>query len=98
MAGTIRMTPQELRDGATFLGLRKDECMQQLSQMNSKVTEVTNNWEGAAQNSFVGTFQEMYQQISTALPETVDGIMEMLNAAAQTLEETDAQLDSQLGR
>ena len=89
MAGQIRITPQELRDGATYLEQRKVECMETLGQMKSKVDEVTSNWEGAAQNSFVQTFEELYKQISDALPQTVEGIESMLNGAAQAMEEAD---------
>ncbi len=89
MAGQIRITPQELRDGATYLAQRKEECMESLSNMKSKVDEVTGNWEGAAQNSFVQTFEELYKQISEALPQTVEGIESMLNGAAQAMEEAD---------
>lgn len=96
MAGTIKMTPQELRDGAQFLDQKKTEAIDILQQMNNKVVEVESNWEGAAQNSFMQTFNELYKQISTALPQTVEGIEQMLNGAAQTLEETDAHLASQL--
>ncbi|WP_455136772.1 WXG100 family type VII secretion target [Thermophilibacter sp.] len=89
MVGQIRITPQELRDGATYLEQRKGECMESLGQMKSKVDEVTGNWEGAAQNSFVQTFEELYKQISDALPQTVEGIESMLNGAAQAMEEAD---------
>ena len=96
MASGIRMTPQELRDGATYLEQRKAECMDLLAQMNSKVGEVTSNWEGAAQNSFVETFQELYNQISKALPQTVEGIENMLKGAADGLEQADAQIASSI--
>lgn len=89
MAGQIRMTPQELRDGASYLEQRKAECMDLLGQMKSKVDEVAANWEGAAQNSFVQTFEELYKQISEALPQTVEGIESMLTGAAQALEDAD---------
>lgn len=94
MASSIRMTPQELRDGAIYLEQRKAECMDLLGQMNTKVNEITSNWEGSAQNSFVETFQELYNQISQALPQTVEGIENMLNGAADGLEQADEQIAS----
>ena len=96
MAGTIRMTPQELRDGATFLEQKKQDAMDILGQMQSRVVDIENNWEGAAQNSFVQTFEELYNQISQALPQTVEGIESMLNGAAQGLEDADENIASQL--
>lgn len=92
MAGQIRITPEELRSGATYLDERKIEAMDALQSMNSKVQEVTGNWEGAAQNSFVQKFEELYKQISEALPQTVEGIESMLTGAADAMEETDTQI------
>lgn len=97
MAGaTIRMTPQELRDGATFLDGRKNEIMDLLAQMKSKVEEVESNWEGAAQNSFVQTFADLHNQISQALPTTIEGIESMLNGAAKAMEDADDQVAAAL--
>lgn len=96
MAGTIRITPQELRDGATYLEGRKAEVMDLLGQMNSKVQEVCGNWEGAAQNAFFESFTELYNQISQALPSTVEGIESMMNGAADGIEQADESIASSL--
>ena len=95
-AGTIRMTPQELRAGATYLDGQLQEAMGCLQSMKSKVDEVNANWEGAADTAFMQTFEELYNQISQALPQTVEGIENMLNGAAQGLEEADSQIASSL--
>ena len=89
MAGQIRITPQELRDGSDYLAQRREECMEALTAIKQRVDEVAANWEGAAQNSFVQTFEELYKQISEALPQTVEGIESMLDGAAQAREEAD---------
>lgn len=89
MAGQIRITPQELRDGSDYLAQRREECMEALNAIKQRVDEVTSNWEGAAQNSFVQTFEELYKQISEALPQTVEGIESMLDGAAQAMEDAD---------
>lgn len=96
MASQIRMTPQELRDGSTTLKNQKEQCMEILASMKSKVDEVAGNWEGAAQNAFVAQFEELYKNISEALPQTVDGISNMLESSATTIEEADAQIASAL--
>lgn len=96
MASQIRITPQELVDGATTLTNQKEQCMEILSSMKSKVDEVAANWEGAAQNAFVAQFEELYKNISEALPNTVEGIAGMLKSAAQTLEDADSQIASAL--
>lgn len=88
-APVIRMTPAELRDGATFIEGRRDEIMNELTQMNAKVQEVVGNWEGSAQVEFFNTFQTLYDQISTTLPQTTDGICSLLRGAADGLEQAD---------
>ncbi len=96
MASQIRMTPQELRDGSSTLKNQRDQCMEILASMKSKVDEVAGNWEGAAQNAFVAQFEELYKNISEALPQTVDGIATMLESSANTIEQADAQIASSL--
>lgn len=96
MASQIRITPQELRDGATALGNQKEQFMEILESMNSKVQEVVGNWEGAAQNAFVAQFEELYRNIRESLPNTVEGITTMLQNSAQALEDADSQIASTL--
>ena len=90
----ILMTPQELDDGATFLGNRREAIVQEVSSLKSKIDEVTSRWEGAAQNSFVNQFQEMYPMLNRDLPQIIEGIEQMLNVAAGTMRDTDAGLAS----
>ena len=92
----IQMTPDELRDGASYLENRKSEIMDLLSDMKSKVDAVCNNWQGAAEESFFESFNSLYDQIAQALPETVEGIETMLTGSADTLEEADEQIGSSL--
>lgn len=96
MAGQIRITPAELRDGANTLGQQLSEAMGVLGNMKATVDGVCANWEGAAQNSFVETFEQLYKQISEALPSTVEGIQSMMNGAADGLEEADSQISAAL--
>lgn len=96
MAGQIRITPEELRSGATYLEGQKNDCMNCLSNMKGKIEEVASNWEGASQNAFVEKFNELYKSISEALPQTVEGIEEMLKSTADTLERADEEISSAL--
>lgn len=97
MASQIRITPEELREGATFIGQKEESIMGELQALNTKVEQVYSNWEGAAQNAFVQQFQDLYKTISTQLPQTLEGISAQLNGAADTLEEADAQIASAMG-
>lgn len=91
---TIRMTPQELRDSASFLGGKREEIVQAVNQIKSRVDATTAEWEGAAQSSFITTFEEMLPMLTQDFPETIQGIEQMLTGAADALEEADSQIAS----
>ncbi|WP_156625329.1 WXG100 family type VII secretion target [Clostridium tertium] len=88
----IRMTPQELYDGATFISNTAQELENQLNALKQRVDTVTNNWEGAAQSSFVISFEELYKLFKEQFPPTVEGIAQQMQGAAQAIEQTDAEL------
>ena len=88
----IRMTPQELYDGATFINTKSETLKSELESLKSKVDEVTSNWEGAAQSSFVQSFEDLYRMFQEQFPPAVQGISEQMKAAAQAIEQTDAEL------
>lgn len=86
----IRITPSELREAAVFLGDRLESINGEVSQLKTKIDNVTAEWEGAAQSSFVVTFgEQMYPVLSDTLPQVITGIMSQLNAAANALEQAD---------
>ena len=89
---SIRMTPQELRDSASFLGGKRDEIVQAVNAIKERVDATTAEWEGAAQSSFVATFEEMLPMLTQDFPETIQGIESMLTGAADALEEADSEI------
>lgn len=90
---TIKMTPEDLREASTFLGARLESINSEVSQLKEKIDEITSNWEGAAQSSFLETFtNDMYPVMSDTLPQVIEGIMAQLSGAADTLEQADAEL------
>lgn len=46
MAGNIKMTPEELRGGASFLRTTLENLNAQVQALKGKIDEVTGNWEG----------------------------------------------------
>ena len=95
MAERIMMTPQELNDAATFLRQRLDAINQEVSQLKSKIDDVSSRWEGAAQQSFTNQFEnDMYPILRDTLPQVIDGVASELDAAANAIRETDASLAS----
>lgn len=89
---SIRMTPQELRDTATFLAGKRDEIVTAVTQIKSRVDSTTAEWEGAAQSSFIESFEEMLPMLTESFPETIQGIESMLSGAADALEQADSEV------
>lgn len=89
---SIRMTPQELRDSATFLSGKRDEIVSAVNQLKSRVDSTTAEWEGAAQSSFIESFNEMLPMLTESFPQTIQGIESMLTGAADALEQADAEV------
>ena len=90
----IRITPEELRESATFLGQKEEAIGTEVQALKQRINDTTANWEGAAQNSFVQSFENLLPMLEQQLPEVIEGIMSMLNGAADTLEEADQQISS----
>ena len=89
----IRITTEELREGASFLGQKLEAINAEVAALKSKIDEVTGNWEGAAQSSFVETFEgDMYPILKDTLPEVIEGIIAQMNGAADAIEQTDAEI------
>ena len=89
---SIRMTPQELRDSAQFLGTKRQEIVDAVNAIKSRVDATTAEWEGAAQSSFIESFNDMLPMLTESFPETIEGIESMLSGAADALEQADAEI------
>jgi len=89
----IRITPEELRDAADFLARRLEVINAEVSSLRDKIQEVAGNWEGAAQSSFIDTFEnDMYPILRDTLPQVVEGIASQLDSAADTIEQADEEI------
>ena len=90
---TIRITPSELREAATFLGQRLEALNTEVTALKSKIDEVAGNWEGAAQSSFIEIFNsDMYPILKETMPQVVEGIASQLNGAANAIEQADEEV------
>lgn len=89
MAGTIRMTPDDLRNAASFVIDKSGSITGEINSLESKVNEIKSQWEGAAQSEFFITFDEIIRPIKEKLPETLEGISRMLTGAADDLTAAD---------
>ncbi|SFN94810.1 WXG100 family type VII secretion target [Pseudobutyrivibrio sp. UC1225] len=91
--GQIRITPEELREAANFLQQKQEAINSEVSELKSKVDEVTGNWEGAAQNQFVESFlSDMYPMLHETMPQIIEGIASQMNGAADAIEQADQEV------
>lgn len=97
MAGTIRITPQELRDASAYLNARLEAMSIEANSLKGKLDEIGANWEGAAQTSFFEVFyNEMWPVLNKQLPDVINHIRSQLEVTAETLEQTDLEISQQL--
>lgn len=89
---SIKMTPDELRDAASFLGNKREEIVSAVGNIKSKVDTTAAGWEGAAQSSFVEQFNEMLPMLTESFPQVIEGIESMLTGAADALEQADSEV------
>ena len=89
----IRITPEELRGAADFLEQKLEAINGEVSALKGKIDEITTNWEGSAQSSFIDTFDNnMYPILKDTLPEVITGIAAQLDGAADAIEQADAEV------
>lgn len=97
MAGTIKITPEELRSAAGFLKDKLDAMTGEANQLKQRIDTVTSNWEGAAQSAFVTEFNDkMWPVLNKNLPELITGIQGQLNATAKAMEDTDTAIANKM--
>lgn len=95
MAARITITPEELRTASTNFANKAGEIREVLEYLRAEVNRLESTWDGAAQDQFFMTYEEMAKTLDQ-FPEVVDGISQQLSAVAQTLEETDQALADSL--
>lgn len=89
----IRITPEELRGAADFLEQKLEAINGEVSALKGKIDEITANWEGSAQSSFIDTFDNnMYPILKDTLPEVITGIAAQLDGTADAIEQADAEV------
>lgn len=93
----IKMTPEELRDAATFLTTKRGEIVSAVAAIKSKVDTTTAGWAGASQSSFIASFEEMLPMLQDTFPQVIEGIASQLNGAADAIETADAEVAKAFG-
>lgn len=93
MAGSIVMTPSELRTSATNIDGNRETIVETLATLDNTINQVTAGWQGASQSSFLASYEEM-KKLLNEFPGVLEGISAQLNSAAQIIEDADAQIAS----
>lgn len=91
----IKITPEELRDAADFLDTSRGEISDKIDAVESRVNTVADNWEGAAQSSFIDSFEgDMLPLLKNDFPSILEGIAAQLRGAADAIEQADEEVAS----
>ena len=91
MAGQIRITPAQMRSRATEYRGERDKDPDVISRMDSLLSALQGEWEGESSRAYAARFQELRPGFVKA-HDLIDEIAQSLDATAQTLEETDANI------
>lgn len=88
----IKMSPQELRDAATFLDTKRGEILSAVNEIKTKVDNTTAGWSGASQSSFIASFEDMLPVLKEQFPQVLEGISKQLSGAAEAIESADQEV------
>lgn len=95
MAERILITPAELRTASTNFANKANEIREILTYLRGEVSRLEDSWDGAAQDQFFATYEEMAKTLDQ-FPEVIDGMGQQLNAVADTLSQVDDEMAASL--
>ncbi|MDR1013756.1 MAG: WXG100 family type VII secretion target [Coriobacteriales bacterium] len=97
MAGRIRITPDDLRRTNKKLATYSTDIGNIARRVNKDLDTLVSSWDGAARDTFLSTYNREYRKLlTTQIPELLAGLGKQLAGVADSLEQTDADLASQL--
>ena len=96
MAGQIRITPDQMRDRANQYRNEADTVNGVIGQMDSLLSALQGEWEGAASESYAARYQELKPSFMKA-ENLIREIAAALDSTARIVEETDSNIASQFG-
>lgn len=95
MSGRIKLTPGELRESAKKYQDGHDGVSEILSTLQNEQNVISENWEGNAFQSFEEQFAELTPKIQE-FAELLQDIRQQLDKVAEIIEQTDADIASQI--
>lgn len=91
MAGQIRISPDTMRERAGSYRNEAENLGNIISSMDSLLTALQEEWEGAASEAYAAKFQELRPGFVEA-EALINDIADALDKTANVLEETDANI------
>ena len=85
----ISLSTEELLEGANQINARKEDIIETIALLESQVMAVCDNWEGAAQSSFVTVFSEIVKNFNDVFPDSVEAIATQMTKVANDFDTTD---------
>jgi len=96
MNGRIKLTPEQLRSIANIFREKSNYVNDMLQFLNTRVDNIESLWDGAAQGSYFIQFLELQVPLNK-FPQALDGMARTLDNVAQTFEDADRLLASEMG-
>ena len=94
MANQIRITPDQMRSRANEYRTEADKVSDVISRMDSLLSALQGEWEGAASESYAARYAELRPSFVRA-EELIREIASSLDATANIVEETDTNIAGQ---
>lgn len=94
MANQIRITPDQMRTRANQYRTEADNVNGVISKMDSLLTALQSEWEGAASESYATRYKELRRGFVQA-EELIREIATALDSTARIVEETDVNIANQ---
>lgn len=92
----IKLTPEELRQSATKYTQGSQSIDDVLNTLTNEQNIIADNWDGQAFDRFEQQFNELKPKIQE-FSQLLDDINQQLVSVADTLEQTDQDIASQIG-
>jgi len=90
----IRMTPSELRDLATAVTGIRNEIVELVSAMNTRINNDTAEWDGESKSQYFYDYDALLPTLQDTFPNVIENLAQKLTFAADKLEEADRDIAS----
>ncbi len=90
----IKMTPSELRDLATAVTGIRDEIVERVNSMNSRINTDTQEWDGESKAQYFYDYDSLLPTLQETFPNVIENLAQKLTFAADKLEEADKDIAS----